>query len=97
VPIERAPDLVIRTVAGQTLVVPVRSSVADLDRVYTFNEVSSSVWQRIDGKTSVDAIVDAICAEYEVSREEAARDVEELLTEMERLGLVRRSKGEGES
>jgi len=38
-------NLVARSIAGETLIVPVRSGVADLDYIYALNEVGSRVWQ----------------------------------------------------
>jgi len=87
---------VTRLVAGQTLIVPVRSSVADLDSVYAFNEVCTSIWNAVDGATSQSEIVDAICAEYDVPRPEAEKDVAEFLGRLLELGLIRRSD-DGES
>src|SRR2546425_10681221 len=87
-----APEkFVTRRIAGETIIVPVAGDVADLDAVYTLNEVGSFIWQLIDGRRSAEAIAEAVSAEYDVALEQAARDVDELLTTLEGKGLARRS------
>ena len=68
-------DLVTRSIAGETLIVPVRSGISDLDCTYVLNEVGSRVWELLDQRRPVDKIVEAICAEYDVPRDQAALDI----------------------
>ena len=82
-------DLVTRDISGETIIVPVEGHVGDLDSIYTLNEVGSTIWALIDGQTSVDQIVAAICDQYEVTPEEARRDVVELIDSLEAAGLIR--------
>lgn len=81
-------NLVARSIAGETLIVPVRSGVADLDYIYALNEVGSRVWELLDERRSVDKVVEAICTEYEVPPEQATRDIGELLSSLEAAGLI---------
>jgi hypothetical protein len=82
-------SLVTRRIAGETILVPVAGDVADLDAIYTLNEVGSFIWHLIDGRRSAQAIAEAVSAEYDVTLEQAARDVDELLTALEAKGLAR--------
>lgn len=82
-------NLVTRSIAGETLIVPVRSGIADLECIYALNEVGSRVWELLDERTPVKKIVEAICSEYDVTPDEAARDISELLSSLEAAGLVR--------
>jgi hypothetical protein len=82
-------DLMTRTIAGETLIVPVRNRIGDLSSIYTLNEVGARVWQLVDGQTPVAKIVQTITSEYEVSAEEAAADITELLEDWQAVGLVR--------
>ena len=84
-------SFVTRRIASETIVVPVTGDVADLDAVYTLNEVGSFIWHLIDGRQSAQAIAEAVSAEYDVAPEQAALDVDELLTALEAKGLARPS------
>lgn len=82
-------NLVTRSIGGETLIVPVRSGVADLECIYALNEVGSRIWELLDERTPVTKIVEAICSEYDVTPEQAARDISELLSSLEAAGLIR--------
>ena len=78
-----------RRIAGETIIVPVRSRVADLEHVYTLDEVGTFVWERLDGHTAVEDLVDALCSEYDVDRRQATKDTVDLLRALQVAGLVR--------
>jgi len=81
-------NLVTRSVAGETIIVPVRGGVSDLEHIYVLNEVGSRVWSLLGDRTPISQIAAAVCAEYEVSPEQAARDVDELLHNLETAALI---------
>lgn len=59
---------------------------------FTLNEVGTMIWQAADGQTPLSQIVShKICTEFEVSPEEAKRDVEQFVTELSQHGILRLS------
>lgn len=82
-------DLVTRCVAGETIIVPVRSNVGDLNSIYTLNEIGTMIWQLIDCKKSVSQIVEAVCKVYDVKYEEAKNDTLDFLHSLEAAALIR--------
>jgi hypothetical protein len=80
---------VTRRIAGETIIVPVSSRVGDLDAIYTLNDVGSRVWTLLEAPKSIDEITAVLCEEYDAPREQVARDVAELLNELEAGGLIR--------
>ena len=82
-------NLVTRSIGGETLIVPIRSGIADLECIYALNEVGSRVWELLDERSSVKTIIEAICSEYDVTPEQAAHDISELLSSLEAAGLIR--------
>ncbi|MEE9501668.1 MAG: PqqD family protein [Candidatus Aminicenantaceae bacterium] len=85
-------DFVTRNIKDETIIVPVKGDVSDLDSIYTLNEVGSFVWNLLDGQTSVGEIVDAVCSEYDITPEEAQKDVKELIGSLEKAGLIHSSE-----
>lgn len=85
----KGADLTTRRIAGETLIVPVRGHVGDLDSIYTLNEVGSRIWQLIDEPLSAREVAEIISTEYDVSAEEAEEDVTALLALMAETGLIR--------
>lgn len=86
--IARDKDLVTRRIAGETIIVPVRSGIGDLNSIYTLNELGSLTWSLIEQGAQFGQIVQALCGEYEVTSEEAERDLTEFLKSLEAAGLV---------
>ncbi|HEX8650891.1 MAG TPA: PqqD family protein [Pyrinomonadaceae bacterium] len=91
----KRPELTTRAIAGETLIVPVTGHVGDLDSIYTLNDVGSRIWQLINDQTKVRQIVEAIREEYDVTTEEAERDVTELLNSLTEAGLIREAENVG--
>jgi hypothetical protein len=96
--VSRAADgrsIVTRRIAGETIIVPIAAGVGDLDAVYTLNHVGSFIWDLIDGQRSERAIAEAVSSEYDVTPEQAAQDIDELLAALASKGLVRRANDAG--
>jgi hypothetical protein len=87
----KGDDFITRHIAGETLIVPVKGHVSDLDSIYTLNEVGSRIWELIDSSRPVAQIVLTIQDEYEVTESEAARDCLELVDALQTAGLIRPS------
>jgi hypothetical protein len=87
-------DFVTREIAGETIIVPVRGNVGDLNSIYTLNEIGTMIWQLIDGKKNVGQIIESICSAYEVTPEEAEGDAVDFLKSLEKAGLIRRCEND---
>ena len=85
---KRSGDVVCRQVGHESILVPIRHNVGNLDFVYTLSPVAARIWSLLDGTLTIDAIIDALCSEYDVSRDTAVRDVNELLTDLDEAALI---------
>jgi len=81
--------IVSRKIAEEFILVPIRQRAGDVDSIYTVNEVGSRIWELIDGEKSLSEIRDVIIDEFEVSNEEAEKDLIEFLQQLEQVGAVR--------
>jgi len=84
----KSENLVTRKISGETVIVPVKGSVGELNSVYTLNELGTRVWQLLDGRPQTE-IVDAIVDEYDVPAEQAAREISDFLANLETASLIR--------
>ena len=55
---------------------------------YSMDKVGGLIWELIDGRYSLEEMVTALCALYDVSAEKAKSDVERLLGELVQENLV---------
>ena len=93
----RSRAVVSRTIAGETLIVPVRGKVGDLASIYSFNETGSLIWRLLEMPRTLIEIADAIAREFDVGREPAESDAIGFLRELLSVGLVEVSKTLGEA
>ena len=61
----RAPGVVARTIAGETILVPVRRRAQEMG-LFTLNGVGTFVWQALDGAHSLREIAGAVATAFEV-------------------------------
>jgi len=85
----KGDSVVSRNVGGEFILVPIRKSATEVDSIYTLNEVAARIWELIDGVNSVAAIRDTIVHEYDVTTEEAERDLINLLGQLQSVEAVK--------
>jgi len=81
-------EYVARVIAGETIVVPIRGQVGDLESIYNLNEVGSVIWELIDGQTPVSRMIDAVCLQFDITSEQAEEDTLNFLKGLEAAGVV---------
>jgi coenzyme PQQ biosynthesis protein PqqD len=77
------PMLAWREIDGSIVIIsPERSMVHEL------NPTASFIWKRVDGKHTTDEIAEQLAAEFDVTRESALADVNELVESLAANQLV---------
>ena len=56
--------------------------------LHTLDETGTFVWSQIDGKRTLDQILDKLCTEYAVAREEAHKDLLMFIDLLKKQGVV---------
>lgn len=93
--LKKAEGFVSRSVGDDTIVVPVRAGVANLEAIFTLNGVGSAIWSGIDGRATVGDLSRSVAAAYDVGADDASADVAEFVELLVRKGLVVQVAGEG--
>jgi hypothetical protein len=88
----RSSDVVCRQVGQESILVPIRHNVGNLDFVYTLSPVAAKIWSLLDGERTVDEIAHALCNEFDVEPAAAAVDAAELLADLASASLVSQVK-----
>ena len=81
---------ILRTIADTHIVVPVAERVIDFKGMITLNDVSAMLWDFMQVDRGYDDILEHILSTYEIDRETAANDLDELLDQMESGGVLER-------
>lgn len=81
-------ELIKREIAGDTILVPVGQTVLDSNGLFVLNELGSFLWDRLPDAEDEEALLQAVLAEYEVTREVARADIREFLDNLRKLGII---------
>jgi hypothetical protein len=84
----RSADVVARQVGLESILVPIRHNVGNLDFVYTLSPVAARIWALVDGTRSIASIAGELCTEFDVDAGTAASDVTSLLEDLASASLV---------
>jgi hypothetical protein len=84
----RSQAVVSRQIAGEMLVVPIRGKVGDLASIYSFNDTGSVLWAALEHPTSMENLTSLLCQTFEVGWDDARRDAETFVHEMQAAGLI---------
>lgn len=81
-------ELIKREIAGDTILVPVGSTVLDSNGLFMLNELGTFIWNILPQVECEEEICALICSEYEILPEDAAKDVTEFLTRLKELNII---------
>ena len=84
----RSNSVVSRVIAGETLIVPIRSGIGDLASIYSLNSSASKIWQSIEKPCSEEEILESMEQQFDCSRTQLTHDITVFLAEMQAAGLV---------
>lgn len=84
----RTPDVVERTVAEETFLLPVRGTLANTAEMFALSEVGRFIWSRADGSRGLTELVAEVTREFDVAEERARADVAEFVDQLRAYGLL---------
>lgn len=82
-------DIVARDIEGEIVIVPLVAGIGDLeDELFTLNETGKAIWDRLDGRRSLNQIIAELAAEYQAATDEIDQDVLGLVAELVRRRML---------
>ena len=84
----RSENFVFRRIEGETILVPIRGNVGDLDCIYSLNPVAAAVWELLDGFHDLAAIKTRIAKEFDVAGSDAEADLLSFIEDMKTIAAV---------
>jgi hypothetical protein len=81
-------SIVSRRIEDEVILVPIRQSVADLESIYTLNEVGAFIWEQMDGQRTIAELLTSVVQEFEVAEEEAQKDLAEFIQQLSAIGAI---------
>jgi hypothetical protein len=84
---KRTPDVIERTVADETFLLPVRGELAKTVEMFALSDVGRFIWHRVDGRGIPDLVAEVV-HDFDVTEEQAGTDVAEFVGQLRSYGLV---------
>lgn len=86
--LRKRDEVVSREIAGETILVPIRGKLVDMQRIFSVNPVGAHVWQQLDGRTSLAEIRDSVLDTFDVEKDQADVDIQEFVAELTEAELI---------
>lgn len=82
-------DVVARELHGEFVIIPISSGVGDLeDEIFSLNETGKALWEKLDGKRSLNEAVSELSSDFEGSVDEIKNDVVGLTEELLKRKII---------
>lgn len=81
-------EYVMREIAGDTILIPVGSTVNKFNGLVVLNELAKFIWEKIPESKDEEELLNYILDEYEVEREVAKADLEEFLELLRKENII---------
>jgi hypothetical protein len=81
-------NIVRRDIADETILVPIRGNLADMQRIYALDPVADFIWNQLDGRQSAGKIHSAIVDNFDVDTQQAALDLNEFIDKLLQANLI---------
>ncbi len=81
-------EVVVRTIAGETLLIPTGSAALQNSGLITLNETGKLLVERLQEGSTDEALISALTEEYDVTADQAGKDVARFLNQLRERGLL---------
>ena len=81
-------DFLLRQVADTWVVIPIDSAIVNMDGMLNLNDSGALLWKVLEQGADHEQLVDAVLAEYAVSREIAMKDVNEFVERLHKINCL---------
>ncbi len=72
-------EIVVRKIADETILVPIRGKLADMQRIFSLNPVAEFIWTHLEQEKPVEKILSMMINEFDVEEKKAEEDLFELI------------------
>ena len=74
-----------RNVGEELILVPVKNNVADMNEIFTLNEVGAFIWENITEGNSAEDLINLVIEKFDVDHATAKKDTLDFLSRLNEL------------
>ena len=84
----RSTSIVTRKTGNEYVLIPVSNNIADMNSVYTLNETGTFIWELIDGKNTIEDLINSVVNKYDADVSTATKDVFSFIEKMKQYLII---------
>ena len=81
-------EIVSRSIAGETILVPISGKLADMQRIFSLNPAAEYIWSQLNGERTLQEIRNSVLSAFDVSKNQADADIEEFIDTLLKENLI---------
>ena len=81
--------VVTRKIVDETILVPISGNLANMQKIFSINEMGASIWALMDGKRNVTSIKKVLLQEFDVDEDRLEKDLFEFIDNLSQMDLLR--------
>ncbi len=85
---DKCNSFVEKSIGDEMVLVPLSNNVADMNKVYTLNEVGAFLYNNIDGHKNIKELTSELIEKYDVTDEVALKDINSFINDMVNKGVL---------
>ena len=86
---ERNPDYIYRKIVEEAVLVPLHQDVADMECIYSLNEVGAFIWESLEQPKTMADLLNTMEMEYDAPVEVLSADLQRFMDELTTIGALR--------
>ena len=84
----KADEIIHRRIADETILVPIRGELVDMQKIFSLNSVADCIWEHLDGKRNLLEICNQVDTVFESEPKQVQIDVLEFINELVEAKLI---------
>ena len=89
-----AKGFILRNLVGETVLMPVDDNIGAFNGAVLMNGLSAFIWEKLQASVSREGLLADILKEYDIDEETASEDLDNVLAEMKKLGIIEAEPGD---
>ncbi len=83
--INKKSDFAAKQVGDELVLVPMKDNVAEMNEMFTLNEVGAFIWQQLDDGISRQDLTRSLVQEFDIDVNTAAKDLDSFLAQLQEM------------
>jgi len=85
---KRNPDYIFRKIVDEIVLIPIHQDVANMDSIFTLNEVGAYIWEKLEKPRTQDSLQTLILDEYDADPQVLITDLGNFLGQLKEFGAI---------